>query len=443
MSQQEKEEALLDAILQMIYTKCLSQRDAYFQIDFIQVLTSHQLCFQQLAQLCGNVLEFKINRNSILLYANPPDLIASLYILFFKICSSNSGFLTLNIQVEVTSADVLLLRISAKKSKSSTKSMRPKEIYLSTNNTITNNDDFEKAIHYLSKNEGEFKIVYQTPSEFAYELTFPLIQSSIKENTSQYNSGILNKSLTELIQSIIQRFENHIQKGNSTQPTDLKKEINDYLYSIPSSEINELGTLLKKNQSTTLHLNGIYNLFLKLNALKDIYKLESEPFEWLHVIFSTNNKNEILLDILPYHSMETQHRRYSQSQPIHFDEERELNKAFYQQTLQKEHAFSLKDLIDTYIKENVYTGITIQNIANFLHISRPTLYRKWSEFSTMSLNDYILKMRVEESIHLVTKKNFTLAQASHHMGFSSTPYFSKVFKKIFHMTPGKYLKSMK
>ncbi len=98
---------------------------------------------------------------------------------------------------------------------------------------------------------------------------------------------------------------------------------------------------------------------------------------------------------------------------------------------------SIDELILRHISD---PNLSVQSIADTLHISRPTLYRKWKEISDLSLNEYIIKTRLSETIKLIKEKRYTFAEASVVCGFSEPSYFSRVFKKYYGKTPTEYFK---
>lgn len=87
--------------------------------------------------------------------------------------------------------------------------------------------------------------------------------------------------------------------------------------------------------------------------------------------------------------------------------------------------------------------LSVQEIAKALHMSRPTLYRKWKEIMDDNLNDYIVKTRLKEAVKLVKEKKYTFAEASIVCGFSDPSYFSRVFKKFYKMSPSSYFSKLK
>ncbi|MEO9887691.1 MAG: ATP-binding protein [Balneola sp.] len=127
------------------------------------------------------------------------------------------------------------------------------------------------------------------------------------------------------------------------------------------------------------------------------------------------------------------------------EREERLNSGIRSATLnsevpKNELQISIDELILRHISD---PNLTVQSIADTLHISRPTLYRKWKETSDVSLNEYIIKTRLSETIKLIKEKKYTFAEASVVCGFSEPSYFSRVFKKHYDLTPSQYFAQIK
>jgi signal transduction histidine kinase/DNA-binding response OmpR family regulator len=80
----------------------------------------------------------------------------------------------------------------------------------------------------------------------------------------------------------------------------------------------------------------------------------------------------------------------------------------------------------------------IDRLADLLYMSRATLNRKIRALTGESANRYIQVYRLKRGAQLL-KDNFgNVTQVAFAVGFSSTPYFAKCFKEIFHQTPQSY-----
>lgn len=102
----------------------------------------------------------------------------------------------------------------------------------------------------------------------------------------------------------------------------------------------------------------------------------------------------------------------------------------------------LKTSIDELILRHISDpDLSVEKIAATLHMSRPTLYRKWNKFSKPGLSEYIIQTRLQEAIRLISEKGYSFAEASFVCGFSDPSYFSRVFKKYFNQTPTEYFEN--
>lgn len=109
---------------------------------------------------------------------------------------------------------------------------------------------------------------------------------------------------------------------------------------------------------------------------------------------------------------------------------------------QKDQVFvnSVDNLILRHLSEPT---LNVQAIAEALHMSNSTLYRKWKKISGTNLNEYILKKRLTETISLIQEKGSSFSEASGICGFTDPAYFSKVFKRHYRVTPSQYFKDKK
>lgn len=73
--------------------------------------------------------------------------------------------------------------------------------------------------------------------------------------------------------------------------------------------------------------------------------------------------------------------------------------------------------------------LTIEMLADALFMSRATLYREWNEASNMTLNEYIVHMRMEEAKVLLEEEGFSVQEAARAVGYASLSYFSTSFRK--------------
>ena len=73
-----------------------------------------------------------------------------------------------------------------------------------------------------------------------------------------------------------------------------------------------------------------------------------------------------------------------------------------------------------------------------LAMSRASLYNKVKLLTGMGVNDYINRIRIERSVHLLTTTDMSVNEISQEVGFSYPRYFSTSFKQLKGMTPTRF-----
>lgn len=97
-------------------------------------------------------------------------------------------------------------------------------------------------------------------------------------------------------------------------------------------------------------------------------------------------------------------------------------------------------VIDTieYIHNNLEKDLTLENVANEVHVSKNYLSLLFSKFVGLSFSDYINKLRVDKSKKLLENTNLSLLDIALECGFNSQSYFCSVFKKFEKTSPKKF-----
>ena len=123
--------------------------------------------------------------------------------------------------------------------------------------------------------------------------------------------------------------------------------------------------------------------------------------------------------------MKIWHRLYSyfSKQPTHAVKEN--------QPLQR-----LRDLI-TYIEAHYNQDISLEEVAKSVNICKSECCRFFKKHMGMTIFDYILYLRIQHSLPLLTECESITAVASK-VGFSSPSYYSQIFKRYMKCTPMEY-----
>lgn len=104
------------------------------------------------------------------------------------------------------------------------------------------------------------------------------------------------------------------------------------------------------------------------------------------------------------------------------------------------HADVIYRAID-YIKKNYMNKITLEGMASYVYLSPAYFSRIFKEEIGDNFNSYVNMMRVEAAKKLLLNEQVPLVDVSTMIGFEGQSYFSKVFKKMTGVTPGKYRES--
>ncbi len=88
-------------------------------------------------------------------------------------------------------------------------------------------------------------------------------------------------------------------------------------------------------------------------------------------------------------------------------------------------------------------ALDVNMIADLMHLSRPTLYRKIRAISDLTPNELIKISRLKKAAELLIQGNMKIYEISEACGFSSQSYFWSAFIKQFGMSPSNYAKENK
>lgn len=97
--------------------------------------------------------------------------------------------------------------------------------------------------------------------------------------------------------------------------------------------------------------------------------------------------------------------------------------------------------VKAYIIEHIETdNIRMEDLAQSMHISHSTLYRKIKALTGQSGTEFIRKVRILHSAELLRSGHCNVSEAAYRCGFSNLAYFRTAFKESFGVTPSEYQK---
>lgn len=94
--------------------------------------------------------------------------------------------------------------------------------------------------------------------------------------------------------------------------------------------------------------------------------------------------------------------------------------------------------VSAVVESRGVAGITIQNIADELHLSAGHLSRVYSRTTGMTLEEYLIRQRVELAKRMLLDPRLNVAEVAERCGFCNPAYFATVFRKYVHCTPREF-----
>jgi len=91
-----------------------------------------------------------------------------------------------------------------------------------------------------------------------------------------------------------------------------------------------------------------------------------------------------------------------------------------------------------YIEENVFQKIYISDLAARINLSESRFKHKFKEELGTPPNEYVLKVKIEKAKNLLSSKEVSISDIAYDLGFSSSSYFSTVFKKFQGISPTEF-----
>lgn len=91
-----------------------------------------------------------------------------------------------------------------------------------------------------------------------------------------------------------------------------------------------------------------------------------------------------------------------------------------------------------YIRENYAQKLSLDTIAGHIYLSKSYLSKTFKEETGMSITAYINQVRVEKSKQYLADRAYSLADIANAVGFDDQSYYTKVFKAVTGISPGKY-----
>jgi ligand-binding sensor domain-containing protein/signal transduction histidine kinase/DNA-binding response OmpR family regulator len=103
---------------------------------------------------------------------------------------------------------------------------------------------------------------------------------------------------------------------------------------------------------------------------------------------------------------------------------------------------SFLDKLNTVIYKNIQDAdLDVEQIASFMNMSKPTLYRKVKAISNLTINELINVTRLKAAAKLLEEGDYKIYEVANLVGYSSQSHLGRNFLKQFGTTPTEYQQS--
>lgn len=103
---------------------------------------------------------------------------------------------------------------------------------------------------------------------------------------------------------------------------------------------------------------------------------------------------------------------------------------------------TIVESIQQILAENLYGGITFDDILKKVCFSKTYLTRLFRDYTGNSIMGYYIDLKIAEAQKLISERELSFSEIAYKLGFGSIHYFSFLFKKKTRMTPSEYRRSV-
>ncbi|MFV0479915.1 MAG: helix-turn-helix domain-containing protein [Anaerorhabdus sp.] len=262
---------------------------------------------------------------------------------------------------------------------------------------------------------------------------------------------------------------------DTIKPKLMVSEIYAYYYNVKSPDYHfkgethshfeltfvDNGSLLTSADANQFLLNSYDLLFYGPNQFHDQRVEGNKPCSYLTVIFDlmsedcpvllnrifncSRNEYRVLNNFIQASSSNTTYGKdfminYLQELILLLLQGGESKKAA--NPIQQHFESELVEEITSFIRDNLYQVITVENICTKFSVSRSTLQQLFKNNLNVAPKKYINDLKLEKSKLLIKEGKSTISEISSLLGFSSIHYFSRKFTQTYQITPSDYAKKI-
>lgn len=99
--------------------------------------------------------------------------------------------------------------------------------------------------------------------------------------------------------------------------------------------------------------------------------------------------------------------------------------------------------VEKYINQNYGSAISLDDLANYVHLNRSYLSSLFKKETSVNINEYLQNVRIEKAKEMLTSHKLSIQEISYRIGIDDSAYFSKLFKKKVGVSPMDFRKITK
>ncbi len=94
-----------------------------------------------------------------------------------------------------------------------------------------------------------------------------------------------------------------------------------------------------------------------------------------------------------------------------------------------------------FIQDNYTTDISLEDVSEHVFLSSAYFSRLFKHETGENFIDYLVRIRMEKAVEYI-KKGYKISVISEKVGFNSSKYFSRTFRKYYGLTPTEYMRNI-
>lgn len=281
-------------------------------------------------------------------------------------------------------------------------------------------NEFRKILEHLSlKISGEYNKTVKFGVGNTYKDLTDLKKSYIEAKAALDFSLYFDQKITFYYEAVY--FEGQEFNFNVTNI------INDILFNNDLEKaISDIDILFSTAVSVRLHPQK-----LKKICMDVLYHLEY----LVHKEFNIDLEEIVGTDLLPYKEIDQIHSQKKLRSFI-VDFLRKVHDYVFQRTSTYKSKVILK--IKQFIMNNISSEITLNGIADFIHMNPTYISSIFKEKTGETVFDYIIAIRMEKAKSLIREDRYRIKEIAEMTGYKDQRYFCQAFKKFVGLTATEY-----